>query len=311
MSKFKFYFLAFATLSVLFSCDKNNNSVDYEILQDYGVQYTYDLSVIEDYLKTHYIEEIVNNPGGVDDQDIKLSPIPEGGTQEAIWDSPLLHFVDVERHTMTYRIYYIKQREGAGDQPSRVDRVLTSYDGAYLKMGEEPTRFEYVQTPTSYLPLHSVIVGWSEIFRLFKDGNLVENPGNPATFEDFGAGVMFVPSGLAYYNQATSTIPKYAQLMFKFKLYDVKLDDQDGDGIYSNDEDINGDGFFDDDSDGDGIVDYQDTDDDGDGHLTRNEIKNASGELYDFNLIPDCSGDTSNPDRLKRHLDPACTKENE
>ncbi len=279
MSKFKFYFAALAMVAVLFSCDKNDNDIQYEILQDYGVQYTYDMQVIKQYLKTHYIEEIVNNPGGVNDQDIKLTLIPEGGTQESLWDSALLDSVHVERHTMTYTIFYIKQREGVADRPSRVDRVLASYDGSYLKLGQEPTRFEYVQIPTGYLPLHQVIVGWSEIFPKFKDGNLVDNgPGNPASFEDFGAGVMFIPSGLAYYNQATATIPKYAQLMFKFKLYDVKRDDEDGDGIFSNDEDIDGDGFFnDDDTDGDGIPNYLDTDDDGDGYLTRNEIKKPEG----------------------------------
>jgi len=313
MSKFKFYFIALAALSVLFSCDKSSGDSDYELLHDYGVQYEYDMSVIEQYLKTHYIEEIIDNPGGIDDQDIKLTKIPAGGAQQAIWDSPLLHFIDVERHTMTYRIYYIKQREGVGESPSRVDRVFTSFDGGYLRMGDEPTRFQYDQLPSVYYPLHSTIFAWSEIFPLFKEGTLIDNGvGNPAVYENFGAGVMFVPSGLAYYNNATATLPAYAQLMFKFKLYDVKRDDQDADGILSNDEDLNHNGIFtDDDTDGDGIVNFLDNDDDGDGHLTRNEIKDASGELYPFDLVPDCSGNTSNPDRVKRYLDFSCTKENE
>ncbi len=301
MSKFKFYFLALAAVAVLFSCDKNDSAPDYEILQDFGVQYTYDMQVIKEYLKTHYIEEVVNNPGGVDDQDIKLTRIPEGGTQESIWNSPLLDSVHVERHTMTYTIFYIKQREGVADTPSRVDRVFTSYDGSYLRLGQEPTRFEYVQTPSSYISLAEVIMGWSEIFPKFKAGNLVDNPGNPASFNDFGAGVMFLPSGLAYYNQATATIPKYAQLMFKFKLYDVKRSDDDGDGILSNDEDVDGDGFFtDDDTDGDGIPNYLDTDDDGDGHLTRNEIKftfEGNTYLYPFNGAADDDPATPYDDR--------------
>lgn len=315
MSKFKLYFIALAAVSILFSCDKSSSGSDYELLHDYGVQYQYDMSVIEDYLKTHYIESIIDNPGGIDDQDIKLTKITDAGTQQAIWDSPMLKYVDVERHTMTYRIYYIQQREGVGQNPSRVDRVFTSFDGGYLRMGEEPTRFQYDQNPSLYYPLHSTIFGWAEVFRLFKDGDLVGNEEgnpNPASYQNFGAGVMFLPSGLAYYNSATATVPAYAQLMFKFKLYDVKLDDQDGDGIYSNDEDVNQNGIFtDDDTDGDGIVNFLDSDDDGDGHLTRNEIKDASGELYPFELVPDCSGNNSNPNRVKRYLDATCTKENE
>ena len=313
MSKFKFYFIAFAAASVLFSCDKSNSSIDYELLNDYGVQYSYDMTVIKDYLKSHYIEEIIDNPGAIDDQDIKLTLIPEGGTQQSIWESSLLDSIHVERHSMTYTIFYIKQREGVGENPSRVDRVLTSFDGAYLRLGQEPTRFQYDQIPTAYYALYGVITGWSEMFPNFKDGTLMDTgEGNPAAYENFGAGVMFLPSGLAYYNNATGTVPKYAQLMFKFKLYDVKRDDADNDGILSIDEDLNQNGIFtDDDTDGDGIPNYLDNDDDGDGYLTRNEIKNASGELYTFDQIPDCSGNVTNPDRLKRHLDFNCTKESE
>lgn len=275
MSKFKFYFIVLAGLSVLFSCDDKKDAQDYEILHAFDTQYEYDLSVIEQYLQSHYIEEIIDNPGQPDDQDIKLTLIPQDGTQESIWESDMLKFIEVERHDITYKIYYIQQREGVGEAPSRVDRVFASYDGGYLRLGEEPTRFEYVQNPTAYLPLHSTIFGWSEIFRLFKDGTLMDTgEGNPAAYENFGAGVMFIPSGLAYFNQATSTIPPYAQLMFKFKLYDVKRDDQDGDGILSNDEDLNNDGIFtNDDTDSDGIVNFLDTDDDGDGYLTINETK--------------------------------------
>lgn len=312
MNKFKFYFIAFSALIVLFSCDKST-AEDYEILHYYDQQYDYDLSVIEDYLKGHYIEEIVDHPGFNDDQDIKLTKIPTNGTQQPIWESDLLHFIPVEKHGITYKVYYIKARAGdaAGKTPSRVDQVLTAYDGSYLRLGDEPTRFDYAQYPSAYFSLNQLIPGWAEIIPLFKSGILApEVPGEPAVYQNFGAGVMFLPSGLGYYNTATVTIPRYAQLMFTFKLYDVKLADQDGDGIYSNDEDLNQNGIFtDDDTDGDGIQNYLDNDDDGDGHLTRNEIKNADNELYAFDLIPDCSGNDTDPARLKRHLDFNCVKE--
>lgn len=312
MNKFKFYFIAFFATVLLFSCDKST-AEDYEILQFYNIQLDYDMRVIENYLKTHYIEEIVDHPGFNDDQDIKLTLIPSGGTQQPIWESDLLESVEVEKHGLTYIIYYIKMREGdpAGKSPSRVDQVFTAYDGSYLRLNDEPTRFDYTQYPSSYLTLNQLIAGWPEVMRLFRSGTLApEVPGEPAVYENFGAGVMFIPSGLAYYNSATATIPAYAQLMFSFKLYDVKLSDQDGDGIYSNDEDTNQNGIFtDDDTDGDGIQNYLDTDDDGDGHLTRNEIKNADSELYPFDLIPNCEGNNSDPERLKRHLDPNCKKE--
>ena len=62
----------------------------------------------------------------------------------------------------------------------------------------------------------------------------------------------------------------------------LNCNDEDGDGIPTVFEDINGDGDFDnDDTDGDGTPDYMDTDDDGDGVLTIDEEKDAEGNPVD------------------------------
>ena len=158
-----------------------------------------------------------------------------------------------------------------------------------------------------------------------------------ACCRDFGAGVMFVPSGLAYYNQIRPLIPSYSPLVFSFKLYDVKRADQDGDGILSMYEDLDGDGIFtDDDTDGDGVPNYLDADDDGDGYFTRTETKKPAAALdplnelysgtalyYPFNPtvdnpatpdvnesetkgVPSCGGDYDSPTRLRKYLDPSC-----
>ena len=94
-------------------------------------------------------------------------------------------------------------------------------------------------------------------------------------FMNHGVGVMFLPSGLGYFSSATSNIPSYSPLIFKFELLQMYQNDDDGDGVPSYLEDLNGDGEFtlaDDDTDGDNIPNYGDTDDDGDGVLTKNEI---------------------------------------
>ncbi|MFT3794050.1 FKBP-type peptidyl-prolyl cis-trans isomerase [Flavobacterium sp.] len=319
MNKFKFYFIALITLSILFSCNKSDDKELIFTPRPYADQYGYDMQVIQTYLKTHYIKEIIDEPGSVNDQDIVLEKIPAGGTQEAIWNSALLDSVkvNVEEHGVEYTIYYIKQRVGVGASPSRVDQILAPYEVGYLKFEDQDVLFnsvESVQIPSSYMWLSRLVRGWREILPLFKAGTLINNdPGEPLAYENFGAGVMFLPPGLAYYNYSTTNIPAYAQLMFKFKLYEVKEADEDGDGILSNDEDIDGDGYFhDDDTDGDGIPNYLDSDDDGDGRPTRREIsRNEAGDLYEFDQIPDCSGDQSTTGRLKRHLDYFCTKENQ
>ncbi|MFD0964607.1 hypothetical protein [Pseudofulvibacter geojedonensis] len=60
----------------------------------------------------------------------------------------------------------------------------------------------------------------------------------------------------------------------------VLLTDNDGDGVLTQDEDINGDGdFTNDDTDGDGVANYLDDDDDGDGILTQDEDINDDGDF--------------------------------
>lgn len=327
MSKFNFYFIALASL-ILFSCNKSDDDVAVEVIRGYNEQNITDQSVIETFLKKHYIKEVVDNPGGIDDQDIKFAEIDDTATQFPIWDDPRLHSFTVEKHDIEYTIYYLQLREGVGEAPSRVDKVLTAYEGSYLYaetkkdtidgqvlLGVPTTStkmFETVVIPSTYFALYSTIQGFSEVFPRFKPGTPgLENPGNPASYLNFGAGVMFIPSGLAYFNYATPTIPSYSPLMFKFKFYSMQRDDRDADGILSINEDLNHNGdFTDDDTDNDGTPNYADTDDDGDGHLTKNEIsRNTNGDLYDFELIPDCSGNNSDPNRIKRHLDYNCRLE--
>ena len=126
---------------------------------------------------------------------------------------------------------------------------------------------------------------------------------------------MFIPSGLAYFNLSRgANIPVYSNLAFQVKLKGLRYNDHDRDKILSKDETYNptGDtdiGLFNQDTDNDGIPDFLDNDDDGDGVLTRNELK-IPGTIpqlyYQFNDIPACNGDQTDPSRLKRHRDPSC-----
>jgi hypothetical protein len=82
------------------------------------------------------------------------------------------------------------------------------------------------------LSLFSTISGWGEIFPLFKTGDTpIANADGTVTYNNFGAGVMFIPSGLAYYSTGSGSIPTYVPLIFKFKLFAISRLDQDGDGI--------------------------------------------------------------------------------
>jgi hypothetical protein len=323
MNKFKYYFILSITTISLFSCSKNDTPT-IEPLRDYAVQYASDNTDIEEYLKTNYIT-VVSHPGFIDDQDISIVKIPAGGTQKSIWDQTTyeLKSRSVSLHDITYKMYYLVLRNGTGTAPCNLDGVLTSYKGEYLERITASgvttltaTPFEEVKNPQQMISLASVITGWSEIFPQFKTGTYASNGDGTVTYSDFGAGVMFIPSGLAYYSSGKGTIPSYAPLVFGFKLYEIQRLDQDSDGVPSYQEDINGDGYMrvlatgvvnPDDTDGDGIPNFLDVDDDGDGYGTKIEIKNpATGLSYPFASIPSCDGNTTDAARIKKHLDKNC-----
>jgi hypothetical protein len=172
---------------------------------------------------------------------------------------------------------------------------MTSYRGDYLERTGTSgttvttvtaTKFEEVVYPQSMISLFTTISGWSETFPIFKTGTYTANADGSITHYDFGAGVMFLPSGLAYYNTGSGSIPAYSPLVFSFKLYELQRLDQDNDGIPSYLEDLNGDGYVrvlatgvvnPDDTDGDGVPNFLDVDDDGDNYTTRLEITKPAG----------------------------------
>lgn len=311
------------TLSIfIVSCTKSDNTT--VSLRDYAEQYDKDIKLIEKFLQTHYIE-VINHPGFTDDKDVAYIEIPEGGSQTSIWNSSdLVTDFTVDQNDITYKVYYLKLRQGSGPtskSPCNVDKVLTAYRGEYLYTvketveGVEVERLKHVQfeesiNPQTYFNLTSVIKGWSEVFPKFTTGTYSANVDGTITFNDFGAGVMFLPSGLAYYANSTASIPAYSPLVFSFKLYEIQRNDQDGDGIDSYLEDINGDGYVrilgsgvvnPDDTDGDEIPDFLDVDDDADTFKTKIEILNPlTGVAYPFADIPLCS------DNKKKHLSTVC-----
>lgn len=319
--------LVLSLFTGFYSC-QNDDSSSATPDRPYGEVYLEDIEEIEDFLHTHYAT--------IDSEyNVTFTQIPEGGSQLSVWDMPeLVRDFEVELHDITYKVYYLNLREGSGENITRVDSSFVSYKGfSFAKTTVDAvdtytqTVFDSKQNPV-WLSLDEVIRGWAEVIPKFKTGTFSSQVDGTISFDNFGTGVMFLPSGLAYFSSGTLTIPSYAPLVFSFKLHNLRRRDHDRDGILSMHE--YGPNFDEDaiDTDGDERPDYIDVDDDADGVLTKTErsftyldgtetrtgyypfngalVDNPSTPYDDTKGIPSCSNDFTTATRLRRHLDPTC-----
>ena len=274
------------------SCKKDDGGDSIEIIiRDRTEQQLADNDSINTYLNNHYYNssefESNTNPSIKDlviTALLENETVPNGSTLliDAI-ETKNVVFADTD-----YEIHYIDLNKNVSDavpSPTFSDNVLVAYEGFAL----DNEVFDSAVNPVLF-DLTALIPGWRKILPEFKTAeNFDENADGTLTYINHGVGVMFLPSGVAYYSTATSGIPVYSPIVFKFDLLKTSENDHDGDGVPSYKEDLNNDGEFnvnfddltdetDDDTDGDGTPDYADTDDDGDGVLTINEDINGDGD---------------------------------
>lgn len=305
MDKIKYGFAFLAALAILsVSCNNDDDRPDPPPPpRDRGPEAVRAQEEIEAFLQTHFYnyEDFQNDP---DNFKIKFDTIAGDNASK----TPLIdqvefkEVVDIVDPSVTYKLYYLKVREGGGDRPNFSDYTTNTYEGMTLGLevfdnAVTPVRLSLVGVGST----PGIIRGLQLTLIEFKGASTVtDNPDGSLSFEDYGIGTVFVPSGLGYYQYPPSTagIIPYDQLIFSFELFAREIADHDGDGIPSYMEDLNNNQYLmDDDTDGDGIPNYMDNDDDGDRRLTRDEIIiNEDGSLE----FPDKNGNG-----IPDYLDPS------
>ena len=282
--------VAIAIFTILvYACSDNNTGV---IVDDYDheAQALIDKDSLIEFLKNNYYDTTVDS----------LKTLVPG--QTAIYNDPKLETVNVSFDDIDYLMYVYVKDEGnpvpAKSNPTILDSILVNYHLGYFKDSLDYIPVQKLETATWFNPASIAVEGWLHGFTYFKGGENITNNG-PITYQGGGNGIIFIPSGLAYRNLGSGSLPSNANLIYYVNLFDVvEGTDHDGDGIASFLEDVDGDGEpRNDDTDGDFIVNYIDADDDGDGVLTKNEDANGDGNpANDFN-------DPNNP-TLADYLNP-------
>lgn len=302
-------------LSALFISCKNDDDGTVTIpVRDRAQQAIDDDEALLTYLQTHFYnyEEFENPPANFDYR-VRFDTLNAANADKIplidLLDTGLLTTKTVTRDDVDYTIYILKIREGEGERPTFADSTFQNYSGELL----DRTLFDNSFNPV-WFDLHGfvgrnangqltkmggVIPGFEQGITEFRAATGFEvNPDNTIDWnDDYGIGAIFIPSGLAYFNSPTPSIPPYSPLIFSIQLFRVNQTDHDGDGIPSFMEDLNNDmNLFNDDTDKDGLSNHSDSDDDGDGTPTRKEII--------FNNDGTISFKDDNGNGISDHLDP-------
>jgi len=286
MTKIKYFLLLIVASLVFYNCTGGSGEPE---PFDHEAQALIDNDSLVSFLQKHYFDTSIDS----------IKPLVAGET--ALLDDVNLHTQNITEDEIDYTLYYYVNNIGTPspvkDFPTKMDSIFVKYQGIEIATTDSLSVFETKTTPI-WFTLNGVIRGWSYGFTNFKSGENVTDNG-PITYVNGGQGILFIPSGLAYRNSGTLTIPANSNLLFYIHLWDiVEGTDHDNDGLASSLEDPDGDGDpRNDDTDGDLYPNYVDVDDDGDGTLTKDEDANGDGDpRNDFSGESTTLPDYLNPD---------------
>ena len=241
---------------IIKSCKKDDDSVK---VRDVADQSLLDDTALKNFLETHFYNyEDFEKLDGSENVNIIIDSIFDDDINKIpLINKVLKKNIPIESNNgpINHTLYYLPVSEGNGEKPSIVDSVYVSYEGSLL----DGSVFDKSNTPI-WFDLTSVVTGFKEGVSEFKPGDFYVNDDNTVNYQNYGQGLIFIPSGLGYFAQSSSLIPEYSPLIFKISLFTIKKTDHDGDGILTIDEYDNDNDGVPDDSDGDGVLDYLDKD---------------------------------------------------
>ncbi len=311
----KYIFTAILLTVVLYACNNDDDVALVAVeIRDRAEQQVADDAQLVEYLKTHFFTPVdvdLNNDGMIDYQTASLDTIAGDNVGEtSIMDSGKLITKEVTFADVKYKLYVLNIDSGRIDKhkPTFADSTLVTYRGELLYTSTPV--FDSAVTPV-WFDLTTVVSGFREAMVDFGEASTIDVDMVDGTFTASGFGhlVVFIPSGLGYFESPPqgSSIPAYAPLIFNIQLYKVNESDHDRDGLPSYLEDLDNDRIVrdsGDNTDGDQFSNFDDADDDNDGVLTRDEItitiiKNDSITTLDEITFYDDDGDG-----IQNHLDP-------
>ena len=289
---FRMFFFALTMLFLLASKCKKDKGTEFKI-RDRKEQYAKEKDSILHFLQTHtYTVDA--------DYNFHLDTLTDPNTQTSLYDAAqMVQMNDTVVDDLVYDIYYIPFRQGTELPVTTCDNVLEAFTVQDFK---GVTYFHNPELNPTWTGVWFPSVGGTSalglraVYPLFKSGTFTANPDGTVSFDNYGAGVVFLPSGLfGTFGLATSselsgtTLDAYSPVIVSFKILHVNQD-IDEDNVPNTVEDLNGDGNpFNDNTDKEEetknhlphFPNFTDPDDDGDHIRTKYEDPNGNGDPTD------------------------------
>lgn len=223
-------------LSVLFFACKKDNETATIPLRDYTEVATENDLAIQNYLKTHFYNFETQT----------IEALTQGSSQTPLLNmvkTRTLKLVTSSGQEVPHKMYYLITREGNGQQATIADNAFLTYVGR--KLNNEVFDQSVTPSTANWLDLlgnrgsnSGSIFGFREAVALLKDSAsdlTLNEQGFLTPAEDYGKGIFFIPSGVAYFNSSIKG-DTYAPLIFEIGLIKTKRADHDADGIPSIEE---------------------------------------------------------------------------
>ncbi|MDT0540245.1 MULTISPECIES: FKBP-type peptidyl-prolyl cis-trans isomerase [Croceitalea] len=307
----KRFLLLSIVLTVLCSCNGDDGILEADpprLLAEVAAE---NEAEIQEFLQTHFynyeefqtaasdfdFKVVIDTIAGDNASKIPLSQQVES---EVVLISSTDFGLEEDEVDIPHTYYWLVANGGGGSAPTVADSTFVVFEGVAI----DGNVFQSQIGSGIWLDLQGngtaanpgVVAGLQEGIVNFKSGtDVTDFPDGTFEIDNFGSGLVIMPSGLAYFN-GTQPGSSYEPIIFNINLLAVETADHDRDGVPSILEDRDNDtDLFNDDTDEDGIPDYIDFDDDGDGTFTEDEDVDGDG---------DPTNDDTDGDGIPDYLDP-------
>lgn len=225
----KVLLLLFVASILVVSCKKDDTYKE-EPPRDRGKEALAAQNEIEGFLSKYtYNYEEFENPSADFDFRIVMDSIAPGSNKTPLIDLVSYKTVeDPEDSKVKYKLYYLKVEQGKGVAMKDAQAAYITYE-AYRVRDNQLIEETNPSDPKPFVFETKSSKGIKEALLEFNaaDG-YVENPDGTVTYNNYGIGAVFVPSGLAFFNRPPVgvAVGVYNQLIYSFHVKGAKVEEE-------------------------------------------------------------------------------------